>query len=347
MTFIEKLEKVQKLFNQICTCFIVFGENILVTSKGACFVAEQDNPEDYENVSQIFSLSDSLAEYLGKYYREAFGDSIVINHSQFYIADVWEARLIASEAIVKKTGWKLKWVQGEESEVLDSLAWLNPMNPHKIGLRANTLFNKEMYMIYDVIAYHAAFEKYDIGIIIDLIRRRYISICSLPTEILVEVNKRLDQCELTEYDVVSLFKVDLQAMKDRVRSLKPQDILSARIQAVSTFNREINRLLSEAGIETISGVQYEVVEGFAPDLLAIPDSDFVHLEKKDNVSIKEVETAEHSIAVENIKQDEQTQEAQEVQRVVQNKVVEEQHEIMQHVPRSEQKRYEFTESLEL
>lgn len=360
MTFIEKLEKVQKLFNQTCTCFIVFGENILVTSKGACFVAQQDNPEDYESVSQIFSISDSLAEYLGKYYREAFRDSIVVNSSQFYVADIWEAKLISAEAMLRKTGWNIKWVDGGLEDVLNSLAWLNPMNPHQIALKANILFNKELYAVYDVMKYQTAFEKYDIGMIIDLIRRRYISICSLPIDILTEVNKRLDQCELTEYDIISMFKADVSATKERVRNLKPQDILLARIQAISTFNRELDRLMSEAGIDIIAQAQYEIVEGFAPDLLPVPEIDLDKLEQKDNVAISDVEKVkEHPLSVANsilpqntvsevtnTESGSNTVEGGRNKQPVENIASKEEDE-KTHVPRSERGRYARTESLEL
>ena len=358
MTFLEKLEKVQQLFSQTCTCFIVFGENILVTSKGACFVAKQDNPEDYESVSQIFSISDSLAEYLGKYYREAFRDSIVVNNSQFYVADVWEARLILAETMLRKTGWQTRWVEGDMADVLNSLAWLNPMNPHQVALKANILFNKELYAMYDVMKYQTAFEKYDINMIIDLVRRRYISICSLPVDILTEINKHIDKCELTEYDIISMFKVDLPATKDRVRMLSAHDILAARIQAISTFDREINRLMTEAGIDVVAQAQYEIVEGFAPELLPIPEGDFDKLEQKENVAIKEVEKLEDRVvpqttthvapgheeglllksALNVIERSEQGQRTE---------IPAPPEEESTHVPRSERGRYERTESLEL
>lgn len=344
MKFMEKLKMVQKLFDQTCTCFIVFGENILVTSKGACFVTQQDFPEDYEKVSQIFSLSDCLADSLGKYWREAFSDSIVIGSSQFYVADVWEARLIVAEVSLQKKDWKLKWVEGELIDILNSLAWLNPMNPHMIALKANMLFNKELYAVYDIIRYCQAFDKYDVSMIIELIRRRYIAISSLPVDILSEVNNHLEDCELTEYDIISFFQLDLEATGDKVRVLDPKDILAARIEVISTFNNKINKLLTEAGIDVKSKKQYKIVDGYSPDILDVPD-ERVESNTTQIVSANDIKQTPISEPITKVEKSETAEEKNVTSIENDSKTISEPELDKTHVPIKERERYSGTEDL--
>lgn len=247
MTFEEKLKNVSELFTGLCSSFIVIGENLILTNKCLDVVSEQ-REKGLEKVKEYFSITDLFAEHLTAEYREAFDTAIQIGTDTFYIASVWEGRIFLSLSIINGIrGYDWRWVDKQLNTLLCRLAWTDPLSQHDVAIKANYMFGSDLYGIYDIMPFYgwltdADWSKEDV---VKLIVSRYISINALPLDVLEGICETVDECDLMEHDIVSLFNCKMELTEKRIRKLKVSDIAKARVLAIKAFENEMAKLIGE------------------------------------------------------------------------------------------------------
>lgn len=204
MQFVDNLKVVSALFKgTFCRSFIVYGSNIIPSKPNSVSIVSQSNPALFEQVSSQYLLDDTISDYLSPSWQYAIDCLYEVDDCKFYVASYWDFRVIL--AAVQHYVPKLCFRYNTMYDRLNSFMITNPARGSDLLRKCILMFGDAVNILCNVNPWVERFVPMQQSDVMDLIRKRWLSLCDLPLSSLEQFDCSLKDLGLSLLDMSYLY----------------------------------------------------------------------------------------------------------------------------------------------